>query len=134
MLKFTFLVYPKRSHPRYGEIEGAYAAVFVSDPGAAATPEGAAHALLQESGWDVAELDSVISVRSEDAPDAPWEAHYQQALQDGTCAVLHTWPVGAPEEEPSRCDAVPATRPFSPASSAAHGRRSAYWSLRHANG
>jgi hypothetical protein len=98
MLRFTFLVHPKRSHPRYGEIEAAYAAVFVSDQGAAATPDAAARALLQESGWDVAELLSVISVRSEDAPGAPWEEHYQQALQDGICAVLHTWPVGAAEE------------------------------------
>lgn len=56
MFKFTFVAYPKPSHPRYGEVDGAYATVFVKDP-VAASADVAARELVDEALWDIEELD-----------------------------------------------------------------------------
>ena len=56
MYTFTFIAHPKPSHPRYGEIDGAYATVFVNDVVGgyvdAATAEGFAGDWDLERLWD----------------------------------------------------------------------------------
>ena len=97
MYTFTFITHPKPSHRRYGEVDGAYATVFVNDP-VAESAGAAARGLIEDAGWDVEELDDWGPMNpGDDAPGTEWAEHYAQARQDGICAVFHTWPVGAPD-------------------------------------
>ena len=98
MYTFTFVAHPAPSNPRYGEADGAYATVFVNDP-VAASAEAAARGLLGELGWEIEELDDWAPMNlGDDDPGTEWHQFYQEARRDGLCVVLHTWPVGAPEE------------------------------------
>jgi len=92
---------PKPLHPAYGKTDGAFAAVFVNESVHAAA-EAAATAFVEEHGWDVIEVNEAYPVEIDQYPvgDSSRD-HFEQALLDGVVATFNTWPVGAPEDEPT---------------------------------
>ena len=98
MYTFTFIAHPKPSHPEYGELDGAYATVFVNDV-VPESAEAAARELVEDAGWDIEELDDWAPMNpGDDAPGTKWHEYYAQARIDGICALFNTWPVGGADE------------------------------------
>ena len=90
---------PKPSHDEYGVTDGAYAACWVAteDPAAA---ESQACSLLDDLGWDVTEVEEVYPVtRDRYAEDSESLERFDRARVDGIVVTLHTWPVGAPDDD-----------------------------------
>jgi hypothetical protein len=102
-----FLVFeanPKPTHPDYGSVDGAFVSVFVNETLASAA-ETAGRALIEDQGWDVAELDQSYSVQLDTFPIGhPSRATFEQALIDGIAATFHRWPVGAPDDDEENSD------------------------------
>ena len=95
MFFLTFETRPKPSHPAYGEVGGAVAAVFVNEvvQGAA---EAAAREFMDAAGWDVGPLDKAYLVELDAFPQGHRNrARFEQALKDGVAVTFHAWPVGA---------------------------------------
>ncbi len=92
------LAHPKPQHPEYGETDGAYASCWV-DAHDAVVAESRARSLLDEVGWDTEEVEESYAVqRQQYESDPKTLSLYDQALQDGVVASLHSWPVGGDEE------------------------------------
>ena len=98
MFFLTFETRPQPSHPAYGEVGGAVAAVFVNEvvQGAA---EAAAREFLDEAGWDVGPLDKAYAVELDAFPPGHRSrARFEQALKEGIAVTFHAWPVEAPDD------------------------------------
>jgi len=90
---------PKPSNERYGVTDGAYAACWVAtdDPAAA---ECRARSLLEDIGWDVTGAEESYPVtRDQYAEGSVALERFDQASVDGVVVTLHTWPIGAPDDE-----------------------------------
>ena len=92
--------YPRNTHPEYGAIDGAFAACFV-DAASPAAAELSARTFLNESGWDIEDIDEGPRWidRTELEGNAQSLERFGQACVDGIVVTLNTWPVGAPDEE-----------------------------------
>jgi hypothetical protein len=83
---------PRRTHPRYDEIGGAFAACWVATDDAAAA-ESEARSVLADAGWDAKSVDEHYPVERERyAGNAESLAWYDKATADGVCINLNTWP------------------------------------------
>ena len=92
------LAHPKPSDA-YGQIDGAYAACFV-DAGSAAEAERQVRQALDAGGWDTEAVEELrVVTREQYAEDPDTLAKFDQALADGLMMTLHTWPVGAADED-----------------------------------
>ena len=95
MFFLTFETRPKPSHPAYGEVEGALAAVFVNEVVQDAA-EAVAREFMDDAGWDVGELDKAYAVELDAFPQGHRSrARFEQALKDGIAVTYHAWPAGA---------------------------------------
>jgi hypothetical protein len=95
----TLEVSPKPIHPRYGEVDGAYAACWVDEP-TAALAESAARESIDGAQWDVVERDELREIAREELLDHPEGLElYDQATLDGLVITFHTWPAGGDDEE-----------------------------------
>ena len=93
MYAFTFIVRPRPSNPQHGEVDGAYAVVFVNEA-VHEIAEAAARGLVEDAGWDVEELDDWAPMNpGDDALGTAWREYFTQAREEGSCVVFHTWPV-----------------------------------------
>ena len=98
MFFITLEVSPKPIHPRYGEVDGAYASCWVNEP-TAALAESVARAGVDEANWDVVELDQLREIAREEYLEHPDGLElYDQAGLDGLVITFHTWPIGGDEE------------------------------------
>jgi hypothetical protein len=100
MYFLVLAAHPKADNPEYGSIDGAFASCWVK----AISPEeaeSAARSLLDDHGWHTEELEEPPrTIGREDYVEEPAKlALYDQAVLDGFVMSLHTWPVGAPDEE-----------------------------------
>ena len=83
---------PRRTHPRYDELGGAFAACWVAtdDP---ATAEREARSVLADAGWDAKSVDEHYPVERErylgNEESLRW---YDQAAADGVYINLNPWP------------------------------------------
>jgi len=94
MFFLTFETRPKPSHPAYGEVGGAIAAVFVNEVVQDAA-EATAREFMDEAGWDVGVLDKAYAVELDAFPQGHRSrARFEQALKDGIVVTYHAWPVG----------------------------------------
>lgn len=99
MFYLTFETRPKPSHPAYGEVGGAVAALFVNEVGQGAA-EAAAREFMEKAGWDVGELDRASVVELDAFPQGHRSrARFEQALKEGIVVTYHAWPVGAEDED-----------------------------------
>jgi hypothetical protein len=99
VFRLVYLAHPKPSSPDYGVIDGAYASCWVKEPVIEAA-DTAAREFLEAEGWDIEELDEAYRVSDETClPGAVGRDLFEQVQNDGIVVQLHTWPVGAPEEE-----------------------------------
>jgi len=95
----SFEAHPKPTHRDYGEVDGAFAAVFVNESIADAA-EAAARAFIEQVGYDVGELDESHPVELDSFPPGhPSREQFEQALIDGIVVTFHEWPVGAPDDD-----------------------------------
>jgi hypothetical protein len=82
---------PQRTHPRYDEFGGAFAACWVATDDAA-TAEREARAVLADAGWTAKAVDEHYPVEREryegNAESLGW---YDQAARDGVYINLNTW-------------------------------------------
>jgi hypothetical protein len=93
----TFEVTPKPSHPRYGELDGAFISGWSTEP-TASLAEVAARSAAEENGWHFVELDEVrLVTREEFVGDQERLGLFDQASLNGLVLEIHTWPVGADE-------------------------------------
>jgi len=99
MFLLTFETRPKPSHPAYGEVGGALAALFVNEAVQDAA-EAAARAFMDEAGWEVGELDKAQAVELDAFPQGHRSrARFEQAVKDGIAVTYHAWPVGAEDAD-----------------------------------
>jgi hypothetical protein len=62
--------------------------------------DSTARELLANQGWEIEEPDEHLLVTDETCPPgAAGREYFEQARIDGLVLVLHTWPVGGPDEE-----------------------------------
>jgi len=95
----TLEVSPKPIHPRYGEVDGAFASCWVNEP-TAALAESVAREGIAEAHWDVVELDELREIAREEYREHPDGLElYDQAALDGLVITFHTWPIGGDDEE-----------------------------------
>ena len=95
----SILVHPRTDSDEYGVVDGAYAACWVNEP-TLELAEAAARAFLEASGWDAEEVEEAYSVNRERYLEQERSLSlFDQALTDGVVVTLHTWPVGAPEDD-----------------------------------
>ena len=83
---------PQRTHARYEEFGGAFAACWVAtdDP---AVAEREARAVLADAGWEAKAVDEHYQVeRTRYLDNAEALGWYDQAARDGVCINLNTWP------------------------------------------
>jgi hypothetical protein len=83
---------PEPTHPRHAEFRGAFAACWVNtdDP---AFAEREARSVLADAGWKALGVDEGYPVERERyLANAESLARYDQALADGVCVNLNTWP------------------------------------------
>jgi hypothetical protein len=94
----TFEVTPKPSHPRYGELDGAFASGWSTEP-TASLAAAVARSAAEGIGWDFVALDEVrLVTREEFVSDHERLELFDQASMDGLVLTFHTWPVGADDE------------------------------------
>ena len=99
MFFVTLEVTPKPSHPKYGEVDGAYASCWVNEP-TAALAELVAREGIGSAQWDVVEFDELREVVRDEYVEHPEGLeHYDQASLDGLVITFHTWPVGGDQYE-----------------------------------
>jgi hypothetical protein len=83
---------PRRTHPRYDEIGGAFAACWVATDDADAA-EREARAVLADAGWDAKRVDEHYPVdRERYLGNEESLAWYDRAAADGVYINLNTWP------------------------------------------
>ena len=97
--RLIYLTSPRPSHPQYGSIDGAYATCWVREPVLAAA-DARARQFLEREGWDVEEPDEYLLVTETSCPPGTQgREFFEQAQTDDLVLVLHTWPVGTPDDE-----------------------------------
>jgi hypothetical protein len=100
MYFLVLAAHPKTDNPKYGSVDGAFASCWVKAI-SAEEAVSAARSLLEDHGWHTEELDEEPRVigREDYSGDPEKLALYDQANLDGFVVSLHTWPVGASENE-----------------------------------
>ena len=92
-------VTPKPSNREYGVTDGAYATCWVATDDSVVA-ESQARSLLEDTGWDVTEVEEAYPVkRDRYLTDPVTLGRFDQASVDGVVVTLHTWPVGAPDDD-----------------------------------
>jgi hypothetical protein len=82
---------PQRTHPRYAEFGGAFAACWVATDDAAAA-EREARSVLADAGWDAGAVDEHYPVeRARYLGNPESLGWYDQAARDGVYVNLNTW-------------------------------------------
>ena len=83
---------PQATHPRHDEFGGAFAACWVATDDAMEA-EREARSVLADAGWDAKKVDDHYPVDRERYLDnADSLQRYDQAVADGVCINLNTWP------------------------------------------
>ena len=100
MYFLVLAAHPKPDNPEYGATDGAFASCWIR-AASADEAERIARGALEEARWDTEEVDQAPRAirRHEYFGDPDTLDLFDQAEQDGVAITLHTWPVGAPEEE-----------------------------------
>jgi hypothetical protein len=89
----VYLVFPKPTHPEYGELDGAYASCWVKDP-VLERADRAARTFIGESSWDIEAQGEVHEVSPESCPPgAEGREHFEKAQLDGLACVFYAWPL-----------------------------------------
>jgi hypothetical protein len=92
-------VTPKPSNEEYGVTDGAYAACWVATDDSIVA-ESRSRSLLEDIGWDVTEVEEAYSVtRDRYVADPVSLGRFDQASVDGVVITLHSWPLGAPDDD-----------------------------------
>jgi hypothetical protein len=98
--QFVLELVPEKSHPEFGNVEGAFAVCYVSSKTAALALERAS-AFLKLDLWNILSVDvTPRRLTRSDLSDAEVCAKFDQASIDGEVYVLHSWSFADASERP----------------------------------
>lgn len=100
MYYLVLAVHPHADNPEHGTTEGGFASCWVNVP-LPAEADAEARGILAESGWEVEEaIEEPRKVGRGDYGGDPAKLDlFDEAEREGIAITLHTWEVGAAEED-----------------------------------